>query len=171
MMQTANTTEPPFTDEKERLSQLKKHKCFATSAALTIEQDKTQKGTPTLSLQMAPATQGTADWSNKISIQLTKDELPVFVGVLLGYANACEFKRGQKGISFERQPENNALFARGTQKRVVAPLPITPGSVYHISALALAQLHAQSDELNPSLMLAGIRGASLLMPAKKRTPQ
>lgn len=140
-----------------------KVKCYGNAAALTVEATKLlQKGEVvgvTVNLEMAPIANRQADWSRKITIQLSEDELPVFASVLLGYLPKCEFKRPGKGIFIERQASK--MFYKATQgsgNHFVMPVPI--GQTFRVSSLVLNQLSAQSGLQDGQLIMAAIKGSA-----------
>ena len=77
---------------EKRYMNLKSH---GSRSAVEIAADKTAKGWNTIRLEAAaklPTQDKKYDWNNKVSIQITKTELPCVVGVLLGYMKSCQFK-------------------------------------------------------------------------------
>ncbi len=144
--------------QPNHLQDLNKYRCYGDKAALCIEESVTQKGFPTILLQIAPRLSRTAnaDWYQAVNIQLTKNELPLFAGLLLGYLPACEFKRQQKGIQVKRQ--KNSLYFHASQSCSYA-LPVHPGDAFHLSTLTLSQLEKSAFEVDRTLMLASLRAS------------
>ena len=140
-----------------------KVKCYGQAAALTVEATPLlHKGVSvgvTVNLEMAPIIDRDVDWSRKITVQLSEDELPVFAAVLLGYLPKCHFKRSDKGIFVERQ--NGKMFFKATAgagNNFVMPVAI--GQTFRVSSLVLKQLSTQSGIPDGSLVLAAIRGSA-----------
>ena len=86
------------------------------------------------------------DWKRgqKISIQLTMQELPAVAAVFLGIRPSAEYRhhgeKKDKWFSVEKQGEN--FFMKiGQEKRVVA-VPITPSDAYYVTQIFLKQLAA-----------------------------
>jgi hypothetical protein len=153
-------------------SQQRKVRIYSKSSALTAEATQYPKDTinvvlqTTLSLDVAPVNKNSHqsdndfDWSEKISLQLSPTELPILVGLLLGYLPKCEFKRPTKGIYIERQVGNIYLKASsGSAKQYQMPIPI--GHTFQLSAIAISQLQQQC-QLNGDLLIAAVRGACSL---------
>jgi hypothetical protein len=66
---------------------------YGQKAALCFEPTLTRSNVPTITLDAAVARgQRQYDWSSKIRLQLTRQELPVAAAVLLGFRAKCEFK-------------------------------------------------------------------------------
>lgn len=118
---------------------------YGSRAALCIEADRTRGGFETVAVEGALATAPrTYDWSEKIRVQLTAQELPLFAAALLGYLEAFEAaNHGDqgKGVTLVRQPDRGAAFvrvvARGVAPRAAA---IQAGDLYHVTAIVLGQL-------------------------------
>jgi len=120
---------------------------YSTKAALCVREDETkaQSGIPTVRLECAAALgNGTRkfQWEQKISIQLTQQELPVVTAVLLGFQSECEF-RGHgpthtKGFRLQQQGAHwfVTLFGSGISYAV----PIPPADAYWVASLCIHQL-------------------------------
>lgn len=118
---------------------------YGSQAALCVEADRTRGGGETVAVEGALATAPrTYDWSGKIRVQLTAQELPLFAAALLGYLEIFEAaNHGDqgKGLTLTRQPDRGVAFvrvvARGVAPRAVA---IQPGDLFHVTAIVLGQL-------------------------------
>ncbi len=118
---------------------------YGSRSALCIEADRTRNGFETVAVEGALATGlRTYDWPEKIRVQITAQELPLFAAALLGYLDVFEAaNHGEqgKGLTLVRQPDRGAAFvrvvARGAAPRAVA---IQPGDLYHVTAIVLGQL-------------------------------
>jgi hypothetical protein len=142
-----------------------KVRCFGGSAALTVEATwltRDAGSVATINLDVAPRQMDSVDWSRKITLQLSENELPLFAAVCLGYLPKCQFKRPGKGILIERQ--NSKLFlsasAEGDGNRFSLPIPI--GQTFQIGCLALSQLKKQVQLDDADLIIASLRGAAAL---------
>ena len=142
-----------------------KARCFGRQSALTVEGTRLMKHDQpvgdTVNLEMAPKDAHQVNWDQKITLQLSESELPVFAALCLGYLQEVEFARPGKGIKIERQA--NRLFfsaSQGQGRQYALPVPI--GQVFQITSLVLAQLSKQSCVQDGSLVLAAIRGAASL---------
>ena len=117
---------------------------YGGKAALCIETDVTRKNEPTLRLEAAPATGPRVyDWARKLTLQLTRAELPVVTATVLGLLPRCTYKNHgpeqNKGLEIEYQGSH--LFVRLFQKdRGVLAVPVGPADSYALAALALRAL-------------------------------
>jgi len=117
---------------------------YGGKAALCIETDVTRQDEPTLRLEAAPATGPRAyNWERKITLQLTREELPVVTATVLGLLARCVYKNHgpdhNKGVEIEHQ--GGHLFVRLFQKdRGVLAVPVGPADSYSLAALALRAL-------------------------------
>ena len=146
------------------LSDQEKVRCFGSNAALTIEATKLNRDddtVPTVNIDVAPRNNKNVDWSRKITLQLSEDELPIYASVLLGQLPICEFKRPLKGIRIQRQKSRLYITATAQGDGNAFALPIPIGQTFRISSLVLKQLKLQS-ELDGDLLIAAIKGAAAL---------
>lgn len=78
---------------------------YGGSAALCLEGTTHSSGEPTVSMDVAPKPDGrNVDWSRKITLQLSHNELITATGIFLGYAESMQCGRPGKGINISRQP-------------------------------------------------------------------
>jgi len=142
-----------------------KVQCYGSSAGLTIEGTYLVKKQvavgKTVNIDVAPRDNEAVDWKNKITLQLSDIELPIFASVMLGFLPKAKFKRKDKGILIERQ-EGKTFFSatQGIGKAYALPVPI--GQSFKIADLVLSQLKAQSQCSDSDLILAALRGSSAL---------
>lgn len=117
---------------------------YGGKAALCIETDVTRQDEPTLRLEAAPATGPRAyDWPRKLTLQLTREELPVVAATVLGLLPRCMYKNHgpdqNKGLEIEHQGSH--LFVRLFQKeRGVLAVPVGPADSYYLGTLAMRAL-------------------------------
>ncbi|MGY0157566.1 hypothetical protein ACVQK1_15975 [Edwardsiella tarda] len=80
-------TEQPYGESLKFFSDGQKDPIKKTG--LNIQHTLTRGGYPTVSIEIAPirAAGSTADWKNKITLQLTRNELTAFCGVLFSLRN------------------------------------------------------------------------------------
>ena len=125
---------------------------YGGKAALCIETDVTRQDEPTLRLEAAPATGPRAyNWERKITLQLTREELPVVTATVLGLLARCVYKNHgpdhNKGVEIEHQ--GGHLFVRLFQKdRGVLAVPVGPADSYSLAALALRALRQGTPGLS-----------------------
>jgi hypothetical protein len=147
------------------LSQQAKVRCFGNSAAITAEATVINKDrqapVPTVNLEIAPREGADVNWSRKIVIQLSDQELPVLCGLFMGYIPRVHFKRPGKGIELERQPGGIYIKASAGHGALFS-LPAGIGDSFRLCALFLQQLRLQSGIGDETLLLAALRGASTL---------
>lgn len=142
--------------------QIKHHsyKVHGGKAALEIKPDEKQKARDagvvdengelnvfhTIRLEAAQSNNSndrTYNWGNKIALQLTDIELPLFIGVCMGYYPRIEFgnhgmgaEKSSKSFSAEFQPNN--LFVSLSQKnKPQCGIPINFIQANHIGLMAL----------------------------------
>lgn len=142
-----------------------KVRCYGSKAALTVEATSlVAKGEflgQTINLDVAPRQAAKIIWNRKITLQLSETELPLLAAVCLGYLPKVDFKRANKGIVVERQPNKLFIFAtRGSGNAFALPLSI--GQTFQIGALALTQLKKQSTLQDGELLIAALRGGAAL---------
>jgi len=125
---------------------------YGGKAALCIEPDETRQGEPTLRIEAARATAPRKyDWRQKLSLQLTREELPVIAATVLGFLTHCEYKNHgpnqDKGLEIVHQGTH--LYVRLFQKeRGVVAVPVTAADSYALGALCLRQLRKTAPWLS-----------------------
>jgi hypothetical protein len=119
-------------------------KSHGSKAAFEVAPDETTKQWHTIRLEGAPSKgDGTKafNWNEKVSIQITKTELPIVIGVLLGFLPMCEFKNhggdAAKWFYMENQGKNFFFkIGQGNPKRMsVCPIPTVEAHLMGIIAL------------------------------------
>lgn len=137
-----------------------KVKCFGKSTGMTLEATIAQKTqTPTVNIELAPRFPGKKEinWSEKIAVQLSAEELVLCSGVLLGYLPGTKFSREDKGIEIERQ--NKSIYIKATQGHGrLYSLPVPMGLVFQVSDLILHQLMKKVTVNSQSLSLHQLKG-------------
>lgn len=137
----------------------KQVKVFAAAAALTIEaQQSVSKDAYTVNIEAARKIPDTDhyDWANKLTIQLTRRELPECLSVLAGYRQSCEF--GFHGIgrnkrySLEAQTDGILYKAQSPEHGQFA-VPITLSDRFEVSALMMSQLQRNFGGLSSDILL------------------
>lgn len=92
----------------------------------------------------------TYDWSKKVIIQLTSDELPLFIGVCLGHFHSIKFgnhgvgNNGKKFFEFEHQGGNGFIKIgqfdpNGGSNHTIHSIRIPLPQMLHIGLMALSQ--------------------------------
>ena len=132
-------------------------KAYGNRAAITVETAETEAGIPTVRFEFAPVLgngdsghpddastdkPGKAyDWSKKLIIQLTADEVPQLLAVLYGFAPSAQFSNhGQskvKWMSLENQEKS--IYMRAGDKDVpILVIPVSsPNSIMQIANIAI----------------------------------
>ncbi len=132
-------------------------KAYGSRAAITVETAETEAGIPTIRFEFAPvlgngdsghSDDGSADkpskaydWSKKLIIQLTADEVPQLLAVLYGFAPGAQFSNhGQskvKWMSLENQEKS--IYMRAGDKDVpILVIPVSsPNSIMQIANIAM----------------------------------
>ena len=132
-------------------------KVYGNKFALTIEASNTPKrDMPTVSIEAAAALPGNGQsfaWHQKLTFQLTSDELPVAAAVLLGLLPRLEFRNhpsengGVKALVMEDQGARLFVKLSETGGRVCA-VPVDGGRLPYLTALVLRQF-ATSMRVTP----------------------
>ena len=148
---------------------------YGSKAALCIETDVTRQDEPTLRLEAAPATGPRAyDWPRKLTLQLTREELPVVTATVLGLLPRCTDKNHgpaqNKGLEIEHQGSH--LFVRLFQKeRGVLAVPVGPADSYSLAALALRALRQGTPWLSDQGILMVLKLTVQRMSAAQNVKQ
>ncbi|MCI2285936.1 hypothetical protein L3081_24225 [Colwellia sp. MSW7] len=161
------------TEEAKSFLQVKTH---GGKAAFEFSPDKTKDGWSTIRLEGAAKLNNNTkqyDWKNKITIQITKSELPVIAAVLLGFMPSCEFgNHGQTNKGFALINQEKAffkIFEPGERKRMyVCPVPLVEANL--MGTLALAQHTANFPSLSSDSALTAIRSLASQMNKSGVTP-
>lgn len=104
---------------------------YGAKAALKVEPDRTAQGFPTVALEAAHGSPGSAyDWGKKIRFQITERELPALLLVLLRRMATAEFQYHGEG-------KNKAMQIKQTDKGIVVRLmgPGGDGQIQHFAVL------------------------------------
>ncbi len=163
-------------EERRAARQYENYRLYARSAALCFELDQLAAARPdevlrTISIEGAGALSSPSgaeryDWANKCCFQLTRRELPLFVGTLMGWIP--EFAaRGHgpdhsKSLTISQQPGGLKLMLSQKGKQLV--VPVTADDVYMvldlaINALVLNDPHLTSDSaLSLCRRIASLKG-------------
>lgn len=136
-------------------------KAFGRKAAFCAESDVTRRGVPTVRFELATAIgEKQFDWTNKLAIQLTQDEIIEAAAVLFGFAPQVEFKNhGDQGKWLSIENQGNTMCIRGGATQQANSLRLVPIGIGRTTALA-ALLVAQLDK---SLFGAGSNGTLLAL--------
>lgn len=116
---------------------------YGTSSAVQCEESKTKSGFHSLCFDIAHAKgQKEFDWKNKLSIQLTQNELPIFIAFCLGWINEVRFDLhggdAKKWIEFIRQ-EKHCFNKAGSAHHKMAATPIPYTDLALFGSLAISQ--------------------------------
>ncbi|WP_197513429.1 hypothetical protein [Acidihalobacter aeolianus] len=150
---------------------------YGGSAALCFEEDETRgserkDGVATLQIHAAKATGVRQyNWTNKIIIQLTRNELPIVAAIFLGLMKACEFKSHgpdkDKGFSIDHQVEK--IFIKVWRKGMSCAVPVELPDAYHVSTLLMRQLQKNAPWLSAGEVMSLLRG-TVANQTEKPTP-
>lgn len=117
---------------------------YGTKHALSVTPNATRQGWETVMIETAGKVDTNSkqyNWRSKTSIQITKQELPHFIMVMLGLSKHCKFDShgpaNDKGFEIERQPKN--LFFKTFAKGQLHPVPVPYEDAVMIGHLALSQ--------------------------------
>lgn len=75
------------------------------------------------------------DWDNKISFLITKNEMPYFLGVLLGVSQICsgQYHGDQNNKFFEFELQGDGVYAKAKTNGISLALKISPPDVFNIA--------------------------------------
>ncbi|MCA3000205.1 MAG: hypothetical protein ING75_16560 [Rhodocyclaceae bacterium] len=141
----------------------RKVKVYSGQAAATIEATVTREGEPTLSAELAKKLIGSDRyaWDEKITVQLTPNELIQFNRVLLGHAPAfaCEYHGEQRNKSLRllRLPSEDGWMLVANQPSRSIQVPLRGADLFNVSALALSRLSEQWPQIGVGGMVAILR--------------
>jgi len=117
---------------------------YGTKNALSVTPSSTRHEWETVMIESAAKLDEQSkqyNWQKKTSIQITKQELPHFIMVMLGLINHCKFDShgaaNDKGFEIERQQKN--LFFKTFARGALHPVPVPYEDAVMIGHLALSQ--------------------------------
>lgn len=132
-------------------------KSHGKQAAVCVSRDETQGHWKTVSLESAEKLKnGTKEYAwktKKIKIQITKTELPIVIGVLLGFLPACEFSNHgdeNKNFSIENQDSNVFIRVGNPAKKQFNACPVPFVEAHLMGMLALAEYVKNFDGMDCS---------------------
>ncbi len=141
-------------------------KFYGGKAAVCFQSSMLKEQIPSINIEIAGIINNKAQWTNKLNIQLSENELPLFCGLLLGFLPKLDIRRGSKGIEMVRQKRdaNNqpglyiyASSGREHQYRLLLPT----GLMAKACVLAISQLAKELGADMP-IVSASIRSACSL---------
>lgn len=161
--QAAQRAQPPVqAPQREREAATTERwqvKAFGKRAALCVESDVTRRGVPTVRFEFATATgERQYDWGNKLTVQLTQDEIIQAAAVMFGFVASVDFKNhGDDAKWLSIQHQGTGIFIKGGSSAAnsLRGVPVDVGRSTALAALLCAQL-------NKALFGAGDNGT--LMP-------
>lgn len=132
--------------------------------ALNVQQTVTRGGYPTLSIEGAQMLNSKADWVNKITLQLTRNELTAFCSVLFGLKPALEVKyHGEarnKGLNvYDNRDKGAALILSEKGRQIQCFLPADDR--LELAAFGVCRL-SQAWSMAPADAIAVLRQGALL---------
>ena len=153
-------------------------KSHGKNNAIEVAPDETQKGWHTIRLEGAPKMQGGSkayDWGKKVSIQITKNELPVIIGVLLGYLPYCEYKNhggdANKWFSMENQGKSFYFKVGQASTKQMMPCPVPTVEAHLMGMLALTQYIKNFEGMSSGAALEAIKVMSGHMVRNDQIPK
>lgn len=154
---------------QETRERIYKH-VYGGSAALCFSVDETRSGYPTVCIDAADnIAPREYNWTKKISIQLTKQELPVVAAVFLGLISKAEYSSHgpakDKGFSIEDQGDKIFVQVRAKDQKVKS-VPITPEDAFYVAQLFIRQLRLAAPWMNGMDILSCLRMALASRKAK-----
>lgn len=156
---------PPASDPNKETREYRGYKVFGRKSAFYVGIDETRSGTPTLRFEGAVAVaEKQYNWGEKISIQLTQQELPHVACVLFGWLPECEYKNHgpakNKGFKLIIQSNNGktGLFVNLMEaNKPMCAIPVSSVDLYYLRNLALGQLVKNEPDLDSTAILASLK--------------
>ena len=131
-------------------------KVFGGKGALTFQATETRAVVKTINNDAALANAPRQyDWSNKITVQISRAELPVVCGLFAGIVNECKFgSHGpEKNKGYEIQRQQDKVFIKVMQKdKTMVAVPVGPADCFWVAAL-LTEVLQSNTEVNDSATL------------------
>lgn len=145
--------------------EFKGHKVYGQKSALYVGVDETRSGSPTLRIEGAVAIgPRNFNWDNKISIQLTAQELPHVVCVLFGWIQQCEYKNHgaekNKGFKLVVQQKNGqtGVFVNIMEAgKPLCAIPVNAVDLFYLRNLALGQLQKKEPLLDSAALISSLK--------------
>lgn len=136
---------------------------YGGSAALCLEGTFRGQSEPTVNIDVAPKPDGrNVDWSRKITVQLSHNELVVVTGIMLGYAQSLQCGRPEKGINIARQPGKVYVSASAGSGQIYG-VPLSVGDTARVADFLLARITLGSFTGSVEASIASVRGACALL--------
>lgn len=138
-------------------------KSHGKKSAVEIAPDVTASGWHTLRLESAlkHIEGNTYDWEKKVSIQITKTELPVVIGTLLGFYRECEYKNHgddtDKWFSLCNQGKNFFFRVGLTKGKMLMPTPVPFVEAHLMGMLGLSQYIKNFEGISADAALDAIK--------------
>jgi len=147
---------------------------YGAKAAFTMQMAKSRpssssedaEGFYTVNIEAAPAKSESGgnrsfDWQNKITLQLTRNELVVVAAVFYGFMSSCTFSShgpaNDKGFSMERK--DGGIIARVNATGRSYAVKLTPPDIFYMGAILTRQLLAQTPWLDSQMLRDLLQGA------------
>ncbi len=175
-----NATPPADLQQNTQSSESKRYmniKSHGKSNAIEFAPDNTQTGWDTLRIEAAPKLSGNTkayDWANKVSVQVTKTELPIVVAVLLGFLPSCEFgNHGDTAKWFSIENQGKAFYIKvgqASDKRML-PCPVPYVEAHLAGMVALSQYAKNFEGMTTDAALEAIKVMSSHMVKNEAFPQ
>lgn len=136
------------------LNNLRKARAFSTNAAVCFEEVISKGGFKTVNIDIAvrKSNEKNFNWGEKMTVQLSKQELPEISAVFLGLKKSCSFKRDNCGIGVENQ--GNVFFISASRQKRIG-IPVSKGDAHWIAVLLIQLL---SELTNVEVTIAALRG-------------
>lgn len=162
---------PPATNNNSE-REFKGHKVYGMKSALYVGVDETRSGTPTLRIEGATATSPrNFDWDNKISIQLTEQELPHVACVLFGWKQQCEYKnhgpeknKGFKLVIQESKGKTGLFVNVMEADKPLCAIPVGAVDLFYLRNLALGQLLKKEPLLDSTSIISSLKCLAGMLP-------
>ena len=139
---------------------------YGGKAAFQVSTTKTKDKRDTISIESAnklnpnDANDRKLDWNNKLLFQLSLNELPVFIAVMLGYVEKARFDLhgacNSKYLEVINQ-QKNFYFKSGSQDIQMKVAPVSVADATHFGMLALGAYAQNFPGLSSETTLTGLK--------------
>ena len=154
------------------------HHVYGGKAALCFQSDATRGGADgsksiqTIRLDAADViSRRDFNWNEKISIQMTRGELPIVLAVLLGFLPECEFKMHgpEKAKGFIIKDQGDKMFVQVFDKgKSLKSVPMTPEDTFEVTKIIIRQMQRNAPWLTGAEIITLIRSVAARKPKAHR---
>ncbi len=135
-------------------------KVYNNQAQLTLQVDQTKKNYHTIRMEASRKQGDSYDHQNKLSLQVSKEELPKFIATLMGWHQNLKgnYHGEDKVKGYELINKSEGIMVRLYSKEFdPASLMLTSVNAFELCALAIRQLVKNHPGMKPAEVMAILR--------------